>query len=160
MLKLRSQPRVVKILLFYALVVSVLVGLGLMNDASAENAYTSSTYGWAGEGTSFITGFVVAVFAYAVRLSLLLAPLGKNKPSARGWLTGGILASLIPELIIIGVSFSFLTEQSGTCSTGGDFSNCGWGWLVLILLFIIAGIAQLIGMLIGRLVGRLRGATA
>jgi hypothetical protein len=140
-----------RILLAYALAISLLFTFALQHDSQIADTYEHSRYGWSDTGFPLIVIFAITLGVYLIRVLLINAPRYFKKRFSKGWEWGGIIASVIPEIYLIFVALALNTEDVGSCDGGGDFSSCGWGFLSFLII-AASCLAQILGMTVGGLV--------
>jgi uncharacterized membrane protein len=88
---------------------------------------------------------------YTVRSLVLLLPVfisvwRKKGRYNKGWIYGGIIASIPAEILVIMAAQDLATKT--VCETNGDF-DCGWDAFGLIAPMFYSCFVQLAGMIIG-----------
>jgi hypothetical protein len=97
----------------------------------------------------FFVGFLIVLGIYAIRCFFLILPKllmhWKRNLRTDGWLRGGILFAIPPELYLIYILNS--ASQAGSC--GNSEFSCSFGALSFAFIFFASCVLQAVGMLIG-----------
>jgi F0F1-type ATP synthase assembly protein I len=135
-------------LAIYAVFVSWLMASGIQNLSNLSSAQEGF-----GKPTSrdFYVDLLVFLGVYTVRSLVLFLPVfisawRKKGRYNKGWIYGGIIASIPAEIFVIMAAQDLATKT--VCEANGDF-DCGWDAFGLIAPMFYSCFAQLAGMLIG-----------
>lgn len=66
---------------------------------------------------------------------------------------GGFIISVLTEVLWWWVIAPLLFANAMSCDSGGDFSSCGWGLIIVVILGAVSIIAMFIGMAAGAIYG-------
>jgi hypothetical protein len=145
--------RASRLLTTYSLVFPLFFSWAMQNDTSNDSAQNYAQFGAGTHTSSFVLVFVIVLFVYLLRLIFLLWPKITDKNYAHGWVKGGIIAAFFPELILLISVAGYFLEDSSSCVSSGPYGNCGWSFILYVVLGLSC-IMQVIGMFIGGLIGK------